>query len=308
MGALHDGHLSLIRHAAKENTDIFVSIYVNPTQFGVNEDFDSYPRTWESDIAKLGALNEELGGASSGFAAMGQISAIFAPTSKVMYPTLPPTSDVNGDGSFVTITPLSRLLEGASRPVFFRGVSTVCTKLFNIVEPERVYLGQKDIQQTAIIRRLVQDLHINTEVVISPTIRESDGLAMSSRNAYLGARRRNVGLALYNSLKAGEKAYLSGLRSRLDILGSANAVAESVLAQQGGLPPSQRALFDVDYISLADPSSLEEIETVDPSKGAILSGAIKMEPIESPQEDEDRGLGDGAVPVRLIDNLILKPL
>lgn len=304
MGALHEGHLSLIRHAAKENTDVFVSIYVNPTQFGVNEDLDSYPRTWDSDIAKLNALNQELEPSN----AMGRISAIFAPTSKVMYPTLPPSSDLDGDGTFVTVTPLARLLEGASRPVFFRGVATVCTKLFNIVEPEKVYFGQKDVQQTAVIKRMVQDLHINTEVIISPTVRESDGLAMSSRNAYLGARRKAVGLVLYNSLRAAEDAYRSGRVSRADILGAASTVIESVQTQQKGLAPSERALFEVDYISLADPSSLEELETVDASKGAILSGAIKMKPIESPRDDEDKGLGDGAVPVRLIDNLILAPL
>ncbi|KAI5303898.1 pantothenate synthase, partial [Ascosphaera atra] len=276
--------------------------------FGVNEDLDSYPRTWDSDVAKLEALNEELKKEPTPGDMAGTVTAVFAPTSKVMYPTLPPSSEVDGDGSFVTITPLSRLLEGASRPVFFRGVATVCTKLFNIIEADRVYFGQKDVQQTVIIKRMAQDFHINTEIIISPTVREADGLALSSRNVYLGARRRNVGLVLYEALKAAEAAYAAGKFSRKEILGAASEVTEKMLNTQNALSPRDRALFDVDYISLADPSSLEELETVDPASGAVLSGALKMKPIEDPQTEEDKGLGDGAVPVRLIDNLILEPL
>ncbi|KAI5294042.1 pantothenate synthase [Ascosphaera acerosa] len=308
MGALHDGHLSLIRRAAQDNSDVLVSIFVNPTQFGVNEDLDSYPRTWDADLEKLRALNRELDTAPAHARMQGRIAAIFAPTTAAMYPASPPSSEVDGHGTFVTTTPLSRLLEGASRPVFFRGVATVCTKLFNIVQPERVYFGQKDIQQTLVIRRLVEDLHINTEVVVVPTVREADGLAMSSRNVYLGSRRRAVGLVLHQCLAAASAAYDAGARSRADILGKATAMAESVSAQQAALPPGKRALFDVDYISLADPSSMEELDVVDPTRGAVLSGAIKMRPIEDPQEDEDKGLGGGSVPVRLIDNMILQPL
>ncbi|KAJ9216089.1 hypothetical protein DTO166G4_2333 [Paecilomyces variotii] len=303
MGALHDGHISLIRQAAQDNTDVVVSIYVNPTQFGVNEDLSSYPRTWDSDVQKLEELNKEL--AAAGGAASGRITAVLAPTSKVMYPTLPPSSEPDGHGSFVTITPLATKLEGASRPVFFRGVATVCTKLFNIVTPDRVYFGQKDIQQCVIIKRMVKDFHIGTEVKIQPTVRESDGLAMSSRNVYLGARRRAVGLVLYRALKAAEEAFKSGKVTRSEILGAANRVTQDVLAEQQALPPSERALYEVDYISLADPESLDELDVVDPSDGAILSGAVKMLPIEAPKSGEDCGLGSGAVPVRLIDNLIL---
>lgn len=313
MGALHEGHLSLIRQAASENTDIFVSIFVNPTQFGVNEDLDSYPRTWDSDVEKLEKLNREFASlrdkssVESSSDVPGQITAIFAPTSQVMYPSLPPSSEIDGPGSFVTITPLASKLEGASRPVFFRGVATVCTKLFNIVTPDRVYFGQKDIQQTVIIRRMVQDFHIGTEVKIGSTVREDSGLALSSRNAYLGTRRRTVGLVLFRALKAAEEAFMSGKNSRADILGAANDVAQKTLSEQEVLSPSDRVLFEVDYISLADPDTLDEIDEVNSSKGAILSGAVKMFPLEQSIPGEDCGLGDGKVPVRLIDNLILKP-
>lgn len=308
MGALHEGHLSLIRQAAAENTDVVVSIYVNPTQFGVNEDLASYPRTWDADVQKLEELNKELLARSAGgSSSTGRITAVFAPTSKVMYPCLPPTSEPDGHGSFVTITPLANKLEGASRPVFFRGVATVCMKLFNVVTPDRVYFGQKDVQQTVIIKRLVQDFHIGTEVKVGPTVREADGLAMSSRNVYLGTRRRAVGLVLYKALQAAEAAYASGKNSRTDILGAANRVTQQIYSEQEALPPSERALFDVDYISLADPDSLDEIDSVDPARGAILSGAVKMRPIEDPKPGEDCGLGSGTTTVRLIDNIILRP-
>ncbi|KAK8191981.1 panthothenate synthetase [Phyllosticta capitalensis] len=303
MGALHQGHLSLARQAAQENDEVVVSIYVNPTQFGVNEDLDSYPRTWDSDLEKLHALDQELASAS----ARGRITTIFAPTTKVMYPTLPPSSEIDGPGSFVTISPLANVLEGASRPVFFRGVATVCTKLFNIVQPDRVYFGQKDVQQTVIIRRMVKDFHIPTEVVICPTEREPDGLAMSSRNVYLGTRRRAVGLVLSQALHRAQEQYKGGRRRRDDILWPAYDLLNSRVMEQEELPPSERALFDVDYISLADPDTLQEVEIVEEGKGAILSGAVKMFPIEESKEGEDLGLGDGQVPVRLIDNLILKP-
>lgn len=304
MGALHEGHLSLVRQAAQENDEIFLSIYVNPTQFGVNEDLDSYPKTWDADIEKLRALDQELAASS----ARGRITAIFAPTSKVMYPTLPPSSDIDGHGSFVTITPLANKLEGASRPVFFRGVATVCTKLFNVVQPDKVYFGQKDVQQTVVIRRMVQDFHIPTQVRIGPTEREKDGLAMSSRNVYLGARRRNVSTILYQALLKAEEQYANGKRRRDDILWPAHDLTNNKIREQEELPPKDRTLFDVDYISLADPDTLDEVDVVDEKNGAILSGAIKMKPIEEPQPNEDSGLGGGQVAVRLIDNLIFKPL
>jgi pantoate--beta-alanine ligase len=294
MGALHEGHLALIRRAASENPHVFVSIFVNPTQFGVTEDLASYPRTWDTDMAALSQLDEELAQEST-----GRIAGVFAPTSQTMYPVVPPTQLPDGPGTFVSVSPISSMLEGASRPTFFRGVATVCTKLFNIVTPDKVYFGQKDIQQTVVIRRIVKDLHMNTEVVIVPTIREPDGLAMSSRNVYLGERRRNAGLVLSQSLRASESQYLQGKTSRADILDPGLAIASARQANSD-------APFDIDYIKLVDPDTMEAIEVVDIEKGAILCGAIKMHPVE-PREGEDMGLGGGAVPVRLIDNLILPP-
>jgi len=304
MGALHDGHLSLVRQAATANTDVFVSIYVNPTQFGVTEDLSSYPKTWESDIKQLQIVDRELASTSGS----GRISAIFAPTTKVMYPTLPPSSEVNGKGSFVTITPVAEVLEGASRPVFFRGVATVCMKLFNIIAPEAVYFGQKDVQQTVIVKRMVKDFHLNTDVLIGETKREEDGLAMSSRNVYLGSRRREVAVILSQALFAAAEQYTAhSKRSRGDILWVANDIINKMVLKQDGLSPEKRARFEVDYISLADPDSLDEVDTVDISKGAVLSGAIKMLPLEDPVDGEDCGHGGGLGTVRLIDNIFLKP-
>ncbi|KJX92531.1 pantoate-beta-alanine ligase like protein [Zymoseptoria brevis] len=302
MGALHKGHLSLVRQAASENSKVFVSIYVNPTQFGVNEDLDSYPKTWDADIEQLQSLDRQL--ATEG---LGRVEAIFAPASKTMYPTLPPDSSLPGVGSFVTITPLANLLEGKSRPVFFRGVATVCMKLFNIVEADRVYFGQKDVQQTVVIKRMVKDLHINTEVRIIPTEREEDGLAMSSRNVYLGKRRRTVGIVLSRALRAAEAVYLAGKRERDQILAMAWDVTNWVDMEQDGLGEGERVRFEVDYISLADPDTLEEIEVVDAARGAVLSGAIKMLPLEKTTPGEELGLGDDKVAVRLIDNIPLPP-
>ena len=300
MGALHKGHLDLIRLAARENDFVFVSIYVNPTQFGINEDFSSYPKTWSNDLEKLKALCMELVLNNK----MGQLTTVFSPSTREMYPGLPPTSEIDGEGSFVNITPLSKMLEGASRPVFFRGVATVCMKLLNIVEPERVYFGQKDIQQTVLIKRMVRDFHINTEVRVAPTVREPGGLALSSRNVYLGKRRREVATVLIASLKAAQLAYAKGRRTRSEVLAAAHDLLALVQEKQRRLPPSQRAMFEVDYISLADPHTLMELDE-ELKDGAVLSGAIRMLPIEEPQEGEDTGIGEGTAPVRLIDNIYL---
>ena len=316
MGALHAGHLSLIRAAAKENSDVFVSVFVNPTQFGVNEDLSSYPRTWQSDMAQLGELDKELvqkhSRSESSFATGrdlvegvgGRITAVFHPGVKTMYPTLPPTSEETGDGSFVLITPLGKKLEGASRPVFFRGVATVCTKLFNVVQPDRVYFGQKDVQQSVLIKRMVQDFHIPTQVRVMPTSREKDGLAMSSRNVYLGEQRRRQATILFRALKAAEAVYESGDYSRHSMLAAAETVVATEVLANKKSPSTSKAPFDFVYLSLADPSEMDEIEgVVDPTRGAILSGAVKMMPVLAPQNDEERA----QKPVRLIDNIILKP-
>ena len=301
MGALHQGHLALIRQAAQENHRVYVSIYLNPTQFGVNEDFNVYPKTWAADLIKLVRLADEFKRTDT----MGQLTTIVAPRTNELYPSLPPTSDVDGHGSFVIITPLSSVLEGASRPVFFRGVATVLTKFFNIVQPDRVYFGQKDIQQTIVVKRMVQDFHIDTEVRVCPTVREENGLAMSSRNLYLGKRRREVAPVLLQALKAVQEAFSQGKRKRADLLSAAFQKISVVQARQRSLPPAKRAMFDVDYISIADPSKLEELEEVNVQEGAIVSGAIIMLPVEDPQDGEDTGMGGGNFPVRLLDNIRL---
>ncbi|KAF9773869.1 hypothetical protein IL306_008239 [Fusarium sp. DS 682] len=304
MGALHEGHLSLIRAAAKENHHVVVSIYVNPAQFGIKEDLSSYPVTWDEDAKKLAALDRELADDGGN---LGRISAVFAPTTAEIYPSGFPGQEIDSKGSFVTITPVGEVLEGASRPTFFRGVATVCLKLFNIVQPERVYFGQKDVQQTVVIRRMVKDFILPMEVIVEPTQRELDGLALSSRNVYLGPRRRAVAIVLPHALFAAANAYnVNNTHKRTDILGAAHNFINAMASDQSRLPPTERVLFEVDYISLADPETLVEIDEVDLSRGAILSGAIKILPVEEAQGGEDLGFSGGPA-VRLIDNIILKP-
>ncbi|CAJ0550611.1 Ff.00g105410.m01.CDS01 [Fusarium sp. VM40] len=305
MGALHEGHLSLIRAAAKENHHVVVSIYVNPAQFGVKEDLSSYPVTWEEDSKKLAALDRELADDGGN---MGRISAVFAPTTPEMYPSGFPGQEVDSKGSFVSITPVGELLEGASRPTFFRGVATVCLKLFNIVQPERAYFGQKDVQQTVVIRRMVKDFVLPMQVVVQPTERERDGLALSSRNVYLGPRRREAAIVLPGALTRAASAYsVNGHCDRESILGAAHKFIKTFTSDMSKLPPTERVVFEVDYISLADPDTLVEIDEVDPTRGAVLSAAIKMLPVEEAKKAEDLGFSGGP-PVRLIDNIILKPL
>ncbi|KAK3988217.1 hypothetical protein QBC44DRAFT_293323 [Cladorrhinum sp. PSN332] len=304
MGALHAGHLSLIRAAAKENHHVIVSIYVNPAQFGVSEDLDSYPQTWEQDTKLLAKLDRELADDGSN---LGRISAVFAPSTGEMYPGGFPGQEVNSKGSFVNITPVSEVLEGKTRPTFFRGVATVCMKLFGAVRPERVYFGQKDVQQTVVIKKMVKDFLLDVEVVVGKTVRAEDGLALSSRNVYLGERRRKVATVLWRALRAAEVAYSErGKLSRGEILGAADEVLRRVEAEQDGLRPGERVKFEVDYISLADPETMQELEEVEVGRGGILSGAIKMLPVEEPREGEDLGHSGGPA-VRLIDNIILEP-
>ncbi|KAK3398437.1 hypothetical protein B0T20DRAFT_506981 [Sordaria brevicollis] len=307
MGALHAGHLSLIRAAARENHHVVVSIYVNPAQFGVREDLSSYPVTWDADCAALAALDRELADDGNN---LGRISAVFAPSTGEMYPSGFPGQEVDSKGSFVTITPVGEVLEGASRPTFFRGVATVCMKLFNVVQPDRVYFGQKDVQQTVIIKRLVEDFLMPIEkVVVVPTEREKgDGLALSSRNVYLGERRRRVANVLFRALSAAEGVYKGGEgeRGREQILGAAKEVVRETLEEQMAMEKGKRVRFEVDYLSLADPETMQELETVDPRKGGILSGAVRFLEVEEPQEGEDLG-HSGGPPVRLIDNIILPP-
>ncbi|KAH6635678.1 hypothetical protein B0J18DRAFT_362152 [Chaetomium sp. MPI-SDFR-AT-0129] len=303
MGALHAGHLSLIRAAARANHHVVVSVYVNPAQFGVREDLASYPVTWEADAAALVKLDRELADDGEN---LGRISAVFAPGTGEMYPAGFPGQEVGSKGSFVTITPVGELLEGRTRPTFFRGVATVCMKLFNIVQPEKVYFGQKDVQQTVVIKNLLRDFMLPIELVVEPTTRAEDGLALSSRNVYLGERRRAVATVLYRALRAAEDAYKNGAQGRMTMLGNANSILRHVAHEQKALGPDKGVRFEVDYISLADPDTMQEVNVVDPAKGAILSGAIKMLPVEVPVVGEDLG-HDGGPAVRLIDNIILHP-
>lgn len=309
MGALHAGHTTLLHRAAQMGHDkIALSIYVNPAQFGVSEDLDSYPKTWDRDCAVLSKLYPELVQIVESQGASESLQmAVFAPTTTEMYPSGFPGQEADSKGSFVTITPVGELLEGKTRPTFFRGVATVCMKLFNIVQPSRVFFGQKDVQQTVVIRKMVQDFRMPIDVAIVPTVREgSDGLALSSRNVYLGARRRAVAPVLAKALQAAEEAYLSGVKAAGELVPAALKVILDVMEQQLKLSPSEGVMFELDYISLADPNTMEEIEEVDPTKGAIISGAIKMLPLFETQQGEDLGLNNGP-PVRLIDNIILPP-
>lgn len=304
MGALHEGHLSLVRHALTENTDVFVSIFVNPTQFGVNEDLDKYPKTWEADMLKLLDVKKEFRERSEEGSA-GEIVGIFAPTTKVMYPIMPPSSEIDGEGSFVTITPIGKWLEGASRPVFFRGVATVCTKLFNVVQPDRVYFGQKDIQQSVLIRRMVKDFHIPTEVRVIPTTREEDGLAMSSRNVFLGERRRKDVSVLSKALLRAQDLYKKGELSAKEIRNVAFNVFDETLEKRDGTYFGNQKI-EVDYIALTradDMVEIDESSNIDPKSGAILSAAMKVHPVSEPQSELERN----QIAVRLIDNVILEP-
>ncbi|CAN8101880.1 unnamed protein product [Discula destructiva] len=321
MGALHEGHTTLLREAAMRGHDkIVVSIYVNPAQFGVAEDLDSYPKTWDGDCAVLAKLHPELQGLLRNQNTSSETTtttttttlqmAVFAPTTAEIYPSGFPGQEPDSKGSFVTITPVGELLEGKTRPTFFRGVATVCMKLFHIAHPARVFFGQKDVQQTVVIRKMVRDFCMPIDVAVVPTVREAgggDGLALSSRNVYLGTRRRRVAPVLINALRAAERAYLvDGATQASEIVPAALKVILEALGEQMELSPGQSVMFEMDYISLADPDTMEELEEVDPAKGAILSGAIKMLPVFDVQDGEDLGLNNGP-PVRLIDNLILPP-
>ncbi|KAF3279069.1 pantothenate synthase, variant 2 [Orbilia oligospora] len=278
MGALHAGHISLARAAASENTHVVVTIFLNPAQFSPTEDLASYPKTLEKDLEKLEELN-----ASLPDDVPGRVSAVFVPTVAEMYPAGIPLVRDQQVGTFVEVIPLSAKLEGGTRPHFFRGVATVCTKLFNITNPNRVYFGQKDVQQTVIIRRLLLDLLFDIELRVIPTEREKDGLAMSSRNVYLKGRRREVAIVIYKALKAVEEMYNGGENRASVLLKKAREVVDNAGSE-----------VKLDYVSLNEPHLLEEVDVVEKGKGVILSAAMWVLPRE-----EEEGT------VRLIDNLVL---
>ncbi|CAZ84311.1 unnamed protein product [Tuber melanosporum] len=291
MGALHAGHASLIRSAARTHNSLVISIFVNPAQFAPHEDLSRYPRTLTADIKQLEALNAEL--SSPGFPSKGRIEALFVPSVPEMYPSGIPLQQELQKGAFVTVTPLSSRLEGITRPHFFRGVATVCMKLFNILQPDEAYFGQKDVQQTVVLRRMVGDLHVPTKIRVEDTIREEDGLAMSSRNVYLGEKRRGFAVCLYRALKAAEEAYLQEVAKGAAVIPRwvLTEPAEKILAEAG----SDEVRTETEYFSVACPRELEELEQVDVNVGAVLSGAVRMLAAQ-----------EGEGPVRIIDNIILK--
>ncbi|MGE5377582.1 MAG: pantoate--beta-alanine ligase [Bacteroidota bacterium] len=250
MGYLHEGHLSLIRRARQECDQVAVSIFVNPTQFGPQEDLARYPRDLARDMKLIEPYTDLL----------------WTPTPEIMYPP--------GYQTWVEVETMTRPLEGAMRPGHFRGVTTVVAKLFNSVQPDKAYFGQKDAQQAAVIRQMVRDLNFPIEIVVCPIMREPDGLAMSSRNVYLDPQQRKAATVLSRSLREAREAYDNGERDA----GMLRQIMKDVLASE--------PLAQVQYVSCADYETLEELETVE--QKALLSMAVF--------------LGK----TRLIDNMVLE--
>lgn len=237
MGYLHEGHLSLARRARDECHSVAASIFVNPTQFGPNEDLSKYPRDLERDLQMLESAGVDL---------------VWTPTPEIMYPP--------GFQTWVEVQEVTKPLEGAQRPGHFRGVTTVVTKLFNAVGPDRAYFGQKDAQQAAVIRRMTADLNFPIEIVVCPTVREPDGLAMSSRNVYLDAEQRQAATVLYRALSAAKAAYEKGERDA----GRLRGIVEQTVGAE--------SLAKLQYVSCADYATLQELDHVDGK--ALLSMAV----------------------------------
>lgn len=229
MGYLHEGHLSLVREAHKTCQTAVMSIFVNPLQFGVNEDLDAYPR----DLTRDCELAEKAG-----------VAAIFAPPVAEMYPS-------GGFDSYVVVENITEVLCGASRPGHFRGVATVVTKLFNIVQPDVAVFGQKDAQQAVVIQRMVRDLNMPLQIMVAPIVREADGLALSSRNVYLSPTEREAALSLSRSLKMAEAMVAAGERNAAAIK---QAIEEKI---------SREPLARIDYIELVEAENLRNVEIVD---------------------------------------------
>ncbi len=251
MGALHEGHLSLIKRARMENDVTAASIFVNPIQFSPSEDFEKYPRDIESDIKRIREQD---------------VDVLFLPDGGHMY-----SKDFS---TFVHVDVISGKLCGPFRPGHFKGVSTVVAKLLNIVSPARTYFGQKDFQQTVVIKRMVKDLNFEAEIVVCPTIREHDGLAMSSRNLYLNEEQRKAAAAIYRSLSAAADDVKSGTRAPREI----KELMRRILS-------SEKLITRIDYASLHDPETLDEIDEI---KGNVLLAVAVR-------------LGD----IRLIDNVLV---
>ncbi len=239
MGALHAGHVSLVDKAKQENASVVVSIFVNPAQFGPREDFQSYPRQLESDLDLLESLD---------------VNVVFAPGQQDMYP--------NGFDTWVESGDISHRLEGEQRPGHFRGVSTVVTKLFTITRPDTAYFGQKDAQQTIVIGKLNRDLNLGVNVKVLPTVRESDGLAMSTRNSYLKPNERQASRVLFQSLTLAYDMHSNGQQNANDIKYEMRKLI------------GKESLAIINYISVADLDTLEEIKQT--NEGALISIAVKI--------------------------------
>jgi len=252
MGALHAGHLSLVRRAQSEADAVVVSIFVNPTQFGPGEDYTRYPRNIERDLELLKPF---------------QVAAVFAPDAAAMYPP--------GFDAFVEPGALAQKFEGAVRPGHFRGVATVVVKLFNIVQPDVACFGQKDFQQAVIVRRLIADLNLGVRLVVGPIVRESDGVAMSSRHAYLSTEDRAAARVLYQSLRQAQQCFEAGETEGQRI---AEAV-QMMIEREPRVKP--------DYAAVVELRCLEPVERVTPGTVALVAAHVG--------------------PTRLIDNLILAP-
>ena len=252
MGALHEGHLSLVRAAKSHCSAVVVTIFVNPTQFGPNEDFAKYPRTFDADCA---LLEKEA------------VDVIFAPEASEIYPASAST--------VVEVAGISDRLDGQSRPGHFVGVATVVAKLFNIVEPDHAFFGQKDAAQVAVLRRMVRDLHFNLELIVCPIVREPDGLAMSSRNRYLSPEQRRQALVLSRALRRVEAQIAAGVVESVPLIDAGLAI----LADEPGV--------GVDYFRIVDPETLEDMADV--TAGALVAVAAAVGP------------------ARLIDNVLISP-
>lgn len=252
MGALHEGHLSLVRRSKEENDITIISIFVNPIQFGPKEDFEQYPRDIEGDLGKLSSLD---------------VDAVFIPESQEMYP--------EGFSTFINVGSIGEILCGISRPEHFNGVATVVAKLFNIVMPHKAYFGQKDFQQTVVIKKLVKELNFDIHIVVCPTVREADRLAKSSRNSYLNQTERKTALVLYRALKHGEGLITKGISDSSYIKTEMETIIKS------------EPLSTIEYIEIVDPQNLEKVETIKAPVAICLAVKIGT--------------------TRLIDNLIVSP-
>jgi pantoate--beta-alanine ligase len=254
MGALHEGHLSLVREARKMCDVVVVSVFVNPTQFSPGEDFNRYPRDLTKDTTILSDYN---------------IDYIFAPSVDEIYP--------KGFSTYVTVEGLSEQFEGASRPGHFRGVATVLAVLFNTVRPDFAFFGQKDAQQTLVVKRLVRDLAFDTEIVVLPTVREESGLALSSRNAYLDREDRQAANVLYRALSRAREVYMEGERNPKRLNEAVRAAVEA--------EPRVR----LDYVGVCDAETMEKLERVSDDRPVLIALAAHVGK------------------TRLIDNIVIQP-